>query len=179
MSEMACDSIGPEEIESEAVFYTQGNDADESANRDPRQRDSPVVSRQMMSEGNMRTPMTLPAERFDLTPIQSMGDSGPMFDFDVLEAKSPGEASIEVPIDYRGEDAHERFRLAELRIVQENVKKIGLRKYPKFLSSILHSKNVSLSLIHIFPYQLTTHLPRITYKLFCYKITKNTFFNQN
>ena len=68
--------------------------------------------------------MTLPAERFDLTPIQSMGDSGQMFDFEYLEAKSPREASIEVPIDYRVEDAHERFRIAELRIVQENVKKI-------------------------------------------------------
>ena len=52
-----------------------------------------------------------------------MSDSG-MFDFDDLEAKSPSEASGEVPIDYRGEDAHERFRIAELRNVQENVKKI-------------------------------------------------------
>ena len=47
-----------------------------------------------------------------------------MFDFDDLEAKSPSEAYGEVPIDYRGEDAHERFRIAELRIVQENVRKI-------------------------------------------------------
>ena len=123
MSEMACDAVDTGEIESEVVFYTQGNDADESANRDPRQRDSFGVHRQMMSEENMRTPMTLPAERFNLTPIHSMSDSG-MFDFDDLEAKSPSEASGEVPIDDHGEDAHERFRIAELRIVQENVRKI-------------------------------------------------------
>ena len=67
MSEMACGAVDPEEIESEAVFYTQGNDADESANRDPRQRDSLGVSRQMMIEEAMRTPMTLPAERFNLS----------------------------------------------------------------------------------------------------------------
>ena len=54
-----------------------------------------------MSEGNMRTPMTLPAERFNLTPIHSTDDSA-MFDFDDLEAKSPSEASGEVAIDYRG-----------------------------------------------------------------------------
>ena len=47
-----------------------------------------------------------------------------MFDFDDLEAKSPSEASGEVAIDYRGENAHERFRFAELRIVQEIVRKI-------------------------------------------------------
>ena len=79
ISEMACDAVDPDEIELEAVYYTQGNDADESANRDPRQRDFPAVSRQMMSEENMTTPMTLPAERFDLTPIQSMGNSGANF----------------------------------------------------------------------------------------------------
>ena len=67
--------------------------------------------------------MTLPAERFNLTPIHSTGDSA-MFDFDDLEAKSPSEASGEDPIDYRGEDAHERCRIAELKMVQENVRKI-------------------------------------------------------
>ena len=40
MSEMACDAVDPDEIESEAVNYTQGGDAVESAYRDPRQRDS-------------------------------------------------------------------------------------------------------------------------------------------
>ena len=123
MSEMACDAVDPDEIESEAVYYTQGSDADESANRDPWQRDSLGVSMQMMSEETMRTPMTLPAGRLNLTPIHSTSDSA-MFDFHDLEARSPSEASGEVPIDYRGEDAHERFRIAELKIVQENVRKI-------------------------------------------------------
>ena len=77
----------------------------------------------MMSEEDMRMPMTLPAERVNLTPIHSTSDSG-MLDFDELEAKRSSEALGEVTIDYRGEDAHERFRIAELRIVQENVKKI-------------------------------------------------------
>ena len=71
----------------------------------------------------MKTPMTLPAERFNLTPINSTSDSA-MFDFDDLDAKSPIEESGEVLIDYRGEDAHERFRLAEPKIVQENVRRI-------------------------------------------------------
>ena len=63
-----------------------------------------------------RTPMTLPAERFGLTPIYSTSDSG-MLDFDELEVQSPIVETVDVPIDYRGEDAHERFRLAELKIV--------------------------------------------------------------
>ena len=72
---------------------------------------------------SVRTPMTLQAERFNLTPTHGNSDSG-IFDFDGLEAKSPSEASEEIAIDHRGEDAHERFRISELRIVQENVKKI-------------------------------------------------------
>ena len=40
------------------------------------------------------------------------------------QAKRPSEASGEVLADYRGEGAHERFRLAELNIVQENVRRI-------------------------------------------------------
>ena len=40
MSKMACDAVDTGEIEFEAVFYTQGNHAEESANRYPRQRDS-------------------------------------------------------------------------------------------------------------------------------------------
>ena len=75
MSEMARDAVDPAEIESEAVFYVLANDADESANRDPRQRASLGVSRQMMSEETMRTPMSLPAERCNLTLIHSIGDS--------------------------------------------------------------------------------------------------------
>ena len=71
----------------------------------------------------MKTPMTLLAERFDLTPTNSAIDSG-MFDFDELEVRSPSVENLEVPIDYRGEDAHEIFRLAELKIFQENVRRI-------------------------------------------------------
>ena len=67
--------------------------------------------------------MTLPTKRFDLTPALVNSDSG-MFDFDELKAKSPSEVSGEIAIDYRGEDAHERLRIAELRIVQERVPKI-------------------------------------------------------
>ena len=69
--------------------------------------------------------MTLPANRFSLTPIPSMSDSA-MFDFDDLEAKSQSEASGDVLIDYRGEDAHKRFRLAELKILQDNVRRINI-----------------------------------------------------
>ena len=47
-----------------------------------------------------------------------------MFDFDELEAQSPIVEIVDVPIDFRDEDAHERFRLAELKIVQENVRRI-------------------------------------------------------
>ena len=70
-----------------------------------------------------KTPMTLLAERFNLTPIYSTSDSG-LFDFDDLEVKSPIVETVDVRIDFRGEDAHERFRLAELKIVQENVRRI-------------------------------------------------------
>ena len=61
--------------------------------------------------------MTLPIERYDLTPVHGSNDSG-MFNFEELEARSPSEESGDDAIDYRGEDAHERFRIAELRIVQ-------------------------------------------------------------
>ena len=47
-----------------------------------------------------------------------------MFDFEELEAKSPSENSGNDAFEFRGEDAHERFRIAELRIVQEAVRKI-------------------------------------------------------
>ena len=47
-----------------------------------------------------------------------------MLDFDELEVQSPSVENVDVPTGYRGEDAHERFRLAELKIVQENVRRI-------------------------------------------------------
>ena len=73
MAEMACSMIDTEfKDESEAVHYTQGDahsEASGSANRDPRQRDSFGVKRHMGGDDLAGTPMTLPAERFDLTPI--------------------------------------------------------------------------------------------------------------
>ena len=77
----------------------------------------------MGSDDLAMAPVILPAERFDLTPMNSTGDSG-MFNFDELEVQSPVVETVDVPIDYRGEDAHERFRLAELKTVQENVRRI-------------------------------------------------------
>ena len=46
-----------------------------------------------------------------------------MFNFEELEAKSPSEQSVDGAVNYRGEDAHERFTIAELRIVQETLRK--------------------------------------------------------
>ena len=124
---MACDTIDTEfKDESEAVYCTLGvaySEAPESAHRDPRQRDSFGVKQQIGGDDLARTPMTLPAERFDLTPINSTSDSG-MFDFDEFEVRSPIVEIVDVPIDDREEDAHERFWLAELKIVQENVQRI-------------------------------------------------------
>jgi hypothetical protein len=77
----------------------------------------------MMSEDILRTPMTLPTERYNLTPVHGSNDSG-MFNFEEWEAKSPSEDSGHDAFEFRGEDAHERFRIAELRIVQETVRKI-------------------------------------------------------
>ena len=99
------------------MFYDQGEDATWSASRDPRQRNCADAGRQMMSEDMLRTPMTLPTERYNLTPVHGSNDSG-MFNFDELEAKSPSEDSGYDAFEFRGEDAHERFRIAELRIVQ-------------------------------------------------------------
>ena len=104
MADMGCSMVGTEtKDESEAVYHTQGahSEATESANRDPRQRDSFGVRRQMGGDDLARTPMTLPAERFDLTPICSTSVSG-MFDFDELEVQSPIVETVDVPIDYRG-----------------------------------------------------------------------------
>ena len=51
MSEMACSAIDPEvKNESEAVYYAQGSEANESANQDPRQRKVGEVSKQTMRE---------------------------------------------------------------------------------------------------------------------------------
>ena len=63
VSEAACDSV-----ETETVYYDQGEDATMSASRDPRQRicDS---DRQLMCEDNVRTPKTLPVERYVLSPV--------------------------------------------------------------------------------------------------------------
>ena len=58
----------------------------------------------------MKTPMILPAERFNLTPINSTSDLA-MFDFGDPEVQSPIMESGDVLIEYRGEDAHERCRL--------------------------------------------------------------------
>jgi hypothetical protein len=116
VSEAGCDNV-----ETETVYYDQGEDATMSASRDPRQRicDS---DRQLMCEENVRTPKTLPVERYVLSPVH--GSDGSMFDFEELEAKSPSEESGNDAFEFRGEDAHERFRIAELRIVQETVRKI-------------------------------------------------------
>ena len=57
-----------------------------------------------------------------LSPVH--GSDGSMFDFEELEAKSPSEDSGNDAFEFRGEDAHERFKIAELRIVQETVRKI-------------------------------------------------------
>ena len=69
------------------MYHTQGeahSGAKESANRDLRQRNSFGVKRQMGGDDLAKTPMTLPAERFDLTPFFLTSDSG-MFDVDELE----------------------------------------------------------------------------------------------
>ena len=79
VSEVACDAVEPE---TEAVFYDQGEVAKLSASRDPRQRNCADVGRKMMSEDMLRTPMTLPTERYDLTPVHGSNDSG-MFNFEV------------------------------------------------------------------------------------------------
>ena len=53
-----------------------------------------------------------------------------MSDSDELEVKSPSVEDSDGARDalreweYRGEDAHERFRLVELKIVQKNVRRI-------------------------------------------------------
>ena len=67
--------------------------------------------------------MTLPTERYNLTPVRGINDSG-MFNFEELEARSPSEESGYDAFELRGEDAHERFRIAELMIVQETVRNI-------------------------------------------------------
>ena len=56
--------------------------------------------------------MTLPAERFNLTPIHSTSDSG-MFDLDEQEVQSPIVETVDVPIDYSGEDAQKIIRRAD------------------------------------------------------------------
>ena len=72
--------------------------------------------------------MTLPAERFELTPIASANDPG-TFDVDELAVKSPsvedsdGAQGVLQDRESRGEDAHKRFLLAELRIIQENIRR--------------------------------------------------------
>ena len=97
--EVDCDTIDAEIIKQDAnvdnksqpVYYTQGEayiEAIESANRDPRQRDSTGVRRQILGGNDfVKTPMTLLAERFELTPIGSANDLG-MLVFDELEVKS-------------------------------------------------------------------------------------------
>ena len=67
--------------------------------------------------------MTLPAERLDLTQIYSTSDSG-VFDFDEFEVQSPIVEIVDVPIDDRVEDTHEWLRLVELKMIQENVRRI-------------------------------------------------------
>ena len=47
-----------------------------------------------------------------------------MFDFDEFRVQSLSVENMDVPTDYRGEDAHERFMLAELKFVQENIRRI-------------------------------------------------------
>ena len=88
MAEMACDTIDIElKFKSDAVYYTQGrayNQATESANRDPRQCDSSGANGQIGGDDLAKTPMTFPAERFDLTPSNSASDLA-MFDFDTLD----------------------------------------------------------------------------------------------
>ena len=70
----------------------------------------------------MRTSKTLPTDMYDLSPARNTNDS--MFDFEDLEAKRPSEESGHDAMEFRGEDAQERVRIAELKIVQETVRKI-------------------------------------------------------
>ena len=95
---MACDAVEPE---TEAVFYDQGEDATLSASRDPRRRNCADVGRHMMSEEILRTPKTLPTERYDLSPVHGSNLSG-MFNFEELEARSPSEESGVDAVNYRG-----------------------------------------------------------------------------
>ena len=101
-----------------------------SANRDPRQRKVGEVSKQTMRERCVNGPPEIvAAEQFKMTPTQS---DYFMFDFNELERRSPitvedKHHDVHRPVherDYRGEDALERFRLAEKRIVQETVMSI-------------------------------------------------------
>ena len=99
------------------MFYDQCVEATMSASRDPRQRNF-STDRQFVCGEDVRTPKALPAETYDLSQVRDSNNSS-MFDFDDLEIKSPSEQTGHDAAEYRGEDARERYRLAELRLVQE------------------------------------------------------------
>ena len=73
-------------------------------------------------------PEIVATEQFSMTPQSEYS----VFDFNELERRSPSTVEddhhdVHRPVherDYRGEDALERFRLAESRVVQETVMSI-------------------------------------------------------
>ena len=117
-----CNMVDTETVnESEGIFDIHGEAYEEpmnqSASIDPQQR-MKQTSRERHVDG---PPENVGTEQFIMTPQSDHS----LFDFDELETL--GQHEVHRPVherDYRGEDAQERFRLAERRIVQETVMSI-------------------------------------------------------